>query len=235
NFQDIKKEYETNLAFQNKERTNKAIENDLRTILYLSTTDNTKGEPFLITWDSVFYGFRKKILEKFPQTLKFWYIYSPLKVVDRLSVMNFNLNPKSINLNIIALTETNYNYSTKTSSFLDVISQFFNNDNVNPNFIKKLNGLRKQTKDVENTSPIFEDFKEEDGGNIARLLLNIKNYYHSYESKFNFDDVIRIFESPVLEENIISILSNSVNNLNDKTIYSNINNLIEQNKQNSLC
>jgi hypothetical protein len=233
NFQEIKKEYETNLAFQSKERTNKAIENDLRTLLYLSTAYNANSESFLVTWDSVFYGFRKKILNKFPQ-LKFWYIYSPLKVVDRLSVMNFNLNPKSINQNIIALTETNYNYSTKTNSFLDVISQFFNKENVNQDFIKKLNGLRKKTQDVANTNPVFDDFNDdEDGGNITKLLLRIRNRYHSYESKFNFNDVIEIFELPDFEENIISVLSNSIKDLSDNTVivmYSNIDRLIEQNK-----
>lgn len=236
NFQEIKKDYEISLFDQKKERTITAIENDVRTILYLSTKDCTHGEPFLITWDSVFYGFRKKILDKYPPSaLNFWYIYSPLKIVDRLSVMNFNLNPKSINLNIITLTETNYNYSTKTNSFLDVISQFFNNENFNQDFLKKLNKLRKNTRDVENTSPTSDDFKDdEDGGEITRLLSKIKDRYSSYESKFKFNDVIEIFEQSNFEENIISILSNAINNFskeNIESMYLNIDKLIEQSKQ----
>ena len=233
-FQEIKKEYEINLFDQKKDRANKAIENDLRTILYLSTIENSYGEPFLITWDSVFYSFRKPLLAKHPE-FAFWYIYSPLKVVDRLSVMNFNLNPKSINLNIISLTETNYNYTTKTTSFLDVLSQFFGNENINNNFIKKLGSLRKNTRDIENINPTFEDFKEdEDGGNITKLLLKIRNRYSSYESKYNFNDVIGMFELPDFEEDIISILSATVSDFSTDKINSmfiDFDKLIECNKK----
>ena len=232
NFHEIKKEYEVSLSNQKKEKTNRAVENDLRTILYLSTTDNSSGEPFLITWDSAFYGFRKSLLKKHSE-LKFWYIYSPLKIVDRLSVMNFNLNPKSINLNVIALTETNY--ATKTTSFLDVLSQFFNKENINQSFVRKLNSLRKNTQDVENTNPISDDFKEdEDGGNVTKLLLKIRNRYTSRESKFNFSDVIKVFELPNFEENIISILSKAINDMSSDKINSmfvDFDNLIECNKQ----
>lgn len=234
NFQEIKKEYEINLFDQKKERTNKAIENDLRTILYLSTTDSTYGDPFLVTWDSVFYGFRRPLLAKHSE-FAFWYIYSPLKVVDRLSVMNFNLNPKSINLNVIALTETNYNYNTKTTSFLDVLSQFFSKKSINQDFVKKLNGLRKNTRDIENTNPTFEDFKDdEDGGNVTKLLFKIKNRYNSYESKFSFNDVIEVFELPKHEENIISILSSTIDDMSNDNINSmfvDFDKLIELNKK----
>ena len=236
NFQEIKKEYEINLLIQKKERTNKAIENDLRTILYLSTADNTYGDPFLVTWDSVFYSFRKPLLAKHSE-LAFWYIYSPLKVVDRLSVMNFNLNPESISLNVIALTETNYNYNTKTTSFLDVLSQFFSKKSINQSFVKKLNGLRKITRDIENINPAFEDFKDEDdGGNVTKLLFKIKNRYNSYESKFGFNDVIEVFELPKFEENIISILSATINNMSNDNIDSmlvSFDKLIELNKKES--
>jgi hypothetical protein len=63
----------------------------LRTILYLSKPENHisietghVNEPFLITWDSAFYEFRKA-LKNYPG-YSYWYIYSPLKFVDRLSV-----------------------------------------------------------------------------------------------------------------------------------------------------
>ena len=232
NFQEIKKEYEINIYDQKKYRTNKAIENDLRTILYLSTCDDD-DEPFLVTWDSVFYGFRKTFLTKHPE-LSFWYIYSPLKVVDRLSVMNFNLNPKSINLNVIALTESNYNYTTKSTSFLDVISQFFTKNNINQSFVKRLNTLRKTTRDIENTRPSFEDFTDdEDGKSITKLLLNIRNRYNSYESKYEFIDIIELFKHPNHEEEILNIFSDSIARMDDNKIdlmYKEFDKLIEINK-----
>ena len=70
NFQAIKKEYEIHLALSSKERAFNAIQNDLRTILYLSTRDyhyNESGvyeEPYLLTWDSSFYYIRKILMNQ---------------------------------------------------------------------------------------------------------------------------------------------------------------------------
>lgn len=66
------KEYEIALAYSDKRRSYTAIDNDLRMIIYLSDInrhiDRELGfhnEPFLVTWDKVFYEFRKIITSKF--------------------------------------------------------------------------------------------------------------------------------------------------------------------------
>ncbi len=81
------------------------------------------NEPFLITWDNTFYKARQKILESFPKK-NYWYIYTPAKLADRISLQNFQLNPTSINNNIVSLTESNFNIGSKTS-FIDLLSSIF--------------------------------------------------------------------------------------------------------------
>lgn len=244
NYLIIKKEYEISLAMQSKVRSAIATDNDLRTIIYLATKDYhqdqlTKefNEPFLITWDSAFYSFRKKLLTTHKE-LSYWYIYSPLKVVDRLSVMNFNLNSKSISLNIVALTETNFNYSSKTTSFIDVISSFFHTDDVSKlSIIHKLIDLKEDTKNIQEV-PSHEEFKESEEDNITQLLLNLKGHYHSYETKYKFDDLIEIFELPQFEDEIIYIFENALSKYrigqNLDNMFAKFDELISKNKKQTL-
>ena len=175
-----------NLAHAAKFRSHKAIQNDLRTILYLSTIDNHLDEngifeePYLISWDSAFYSIRHKLTNMPNNEYSFWYIYSPLKFVDRISVMNFNLNPDSINLNIIALTESNFNYSSKNASFLDVISSFFNKEDVSElTIISKLANLQTETRETNEEKHIEEFNEREDDGKLLTLLISIRNYFAS--------------------------------------------------------
>lgn len=240
NYQDIKKDYEISLAYQSKDRSFSARENDLRTIMYLSTKENhTKAstdeinEPFLITWDSAFYAFRKTLLNDHKE-LSYWYIYSPLKVVDRFSVMNFNLNPSSISLNIIALTESNFNYSAKTISFIDVISSFFNEKDMSKlNIINKLAELKNVSQNIDEV-PSDEEIKGRDDDTLTHLLLNLKSHYYSSDTKYKFDEIIQVFEMPKFENDIIKIFSNTIITYKVKTdlniMFEDFDNLIERNK-----
>jgi len=216
NFQKAKKDYEYELAMSGKFRSSNAIQKDVRTMLYLSNSDyhiNENGqidEPYLVTWDTSFHAVRKKILEDPTYGASFFYIYSPMKMVDRLSVMNFTLNPESINVNIIALTETNFNYTSKTSSFLDVISSFFNNEDLSKlGIIKKLATLNKETQESDKISH-HVDFTDEDESPILKLLSDIRNHYMSHDN-YDFKDLVKIFEDAELENSIIETLTFGIN------------------------
>jgi len=212
-YQEIKKDYEITLAYAGKGRSHKAREHDLRTILYLSNPENhidaktgQHSEPFLITWDSVFYGFRKELTRKH-RKLSYWYIYSPLKFVDRLSILNFKISPQSVTSNVIALAETNFNYSNRTNSFFDVISSLFNKEDVSKlSIIKRLADLRKETieqvSEADNSENIFDSAETP----LTSLLLDIRNHYGSSQSKHSLSKLINAFESEDNSDSIISII-----------------------------
>lgn len=240
NYANIKKDYEISLAYAEKNRSWKAREHDLRTILYLSTStdhvDENTGEvnePFLLTWDSAFYDFRKTLLGKHKK-FTYWYIYSPLKFIDRLSVMNFKIAPSSITHNVVALAETNFNYSTKTNSFFDVISDFFNQEDVSKlSILKKLADLKKETQDLDGKMSEEESILNVKEAPITKVLINIKDHYSSPKDKNSFEDVIRVFEDETFETDIIKILKTALKNFKaknwTKTTFSDLNNLIEKN------
>lgn len=235
NFQKLKKQYEIELSHSRKSRSNTAIENDVRTALYLSDSEyylNENGqidEPFLVTWDSTFHMLRKSVLSDPTFGASYWYIYSPTKLVDRLCMMNFNLNPKSINSNIIALTENNFNYSGRTSSFIDVVSTFFNTDNLSElGILRKLAALNNTTR-VEHVSSNENDFTDEDENPILKVLLNIRSHYSSSDT-YQFKDVIDIFENQKFENEIVTILQSAMKSPDHFKIYEDLDLLISSSK-----
>jgi len=217
NYGNVKREYEMSLAFSGKERSHTALGNDLRTILYLSTTENhistSNGiinEPFLITWDSAFYGFRKKLLASHKEC-NYWYIYSPLKFIDRLSVMNFKLMPHSISYNVIALAETNFNYSTKTISFFDLISSFFNKKDVSKmSILQKLADLKKSTHDLDGIPEHEVNMSDVDESPITKVLLDLRSHYNSHDEKNKFSDLIEVLEDESIVSEVYEIFNKAV-------------------------
>ncbi len=243
NFEKWMKEYESNLAYIRKERSYSARENDLRTILFLSipkyhTDDSIDppvfNEPYLITWDSAFYSSRKILRDK-NRDFSYWYIYSPLKFADRLSVMNFGVDPKSINYNVISLAETNFNYTSKTTGFFDVISSLFNKKDISElSLISKLIDLKEKTQSISET-PDIADVKDDDHSPVLDVLLDLRNHYSSPVSKYRSSDLIKVFETPELEQAIVAILERVVGEFikrrevnND--LYKDFDQLIEKNE-----
>ena len=145
------KEYDLHLLDKRYSKPRRAQNNDLICMLYLSEEcnhinpdSNLLDEPFFITWDSTFYTFRKKFLNKF-KGRSYFYIYTPMKFANRLSVMNLKINTACINYDIISLAENNFKYSNESISFIDTLSSFFRSDDANNwKLGQKLATMRKQ-------------------------------------------------------------------------------------------
>ena len=66
NFQQIKKEYEIMLLSTKRNRTNLAIENDVKAILLLHEDYQINNwTPFIVSWDFAFLDIRKRLKENF--------------------------------------------------------------------------------------------------------------------------------------------------------------------------
>lgn len=148
------KEYDLHLLDKRYSKPRRAQNNDLICMLYLSEEcnhinpdSNLLDEPFFITWDSTFYTFRKKFLNKF-KGRSYFYIYTPMKFANRLSVMNLKINTACINYDIISLAENNFKYSNESISFIDTLSSFFRSDDANNwKLGQKLATMRKQQEE----------------------------------------------------------------------------------------
>jgi len=212
-FQLFKKEYEIQLAYNDKFRPNKVIDNDIQLIIELSNLNNhldnrlaIRSEPFLVTWDREFYTFRKTLMDKFQNKgYGYFYIYSPSKLSDRISVASFKLNPKSIDYNIISLTENNFNLLYKTSSYIDILSYFFEKRDLSElQTAQKLLAMESHTKKVDGKVEKEEVF--DDSSDIQGVLLGIRKHYMDNVEAFTFNDLVRVFENNEMTENVLAII-----------------------------
>ncbi len=54
-----------------------------------------------------------------------WYIYTPLKFANTLSVLNFKIDANAINYNIVSIAEDRFNLSNDNISFMDLLNSFY--------------------------------------------------------------------------------------------------------------
>lgn len=205
------KEYDLHLLDKRYSKPRRAQNNDLICMLYLSEEcnhinpdSNLLDEPFFITWDSTFYTFRKKFLNKF-KGRSYFYIYTPMKFANRLSVMNLKINTACINYDIISLAENNFKYSNESISFIDTLSSFFRSDDANNwKLGQKLATMRKQQEEDSEIS----DFSV--GRQVYQpvdvVLKNIKDHYNN-DVKTSFEVIVKIFEKNEIADMIVDIIS----------------------------
>jgi|GEM_PF-837961 len=236
-FDELKKEYELSLTNLDLNRSYRARENDVLTLAYLCSRedhiDYETGEPFdhfFITWDSIFYDIRQSIKRKLgDSTYAYWHIYSPPKFVDRLSVMNFEINPESITYNLIALTESNFNNNEK-ENFVDVISSLFNAEEISElSLAKKLVNLEKKV--VFQERPEDFEIEQKTRSPLTEILLQLRSYYYKRKSEHSFDNLVKVLETDSYSDNVIDILKQNIKYYQNEgevnnTIYNDFDSLI---------
>lgn len=233
----IKREYEISLG--EKPKSARARENDVKTIMYLSDPklhiDDSIGmpdEPFLITWDYSFYAARKRVLERFSNR-GYWYIYTPSKFADRISLQNFQLNPTSINNNIVSLTESSFNTSSKTS-FIDLLSGIFTKEDLSDlDIAHKL--IRLETELKPTKEEVTSENVIEESSPLIRILLELRAHYSKNENKFGMDKLVSTLENNSNADLIFEIISSNVESWNymkkiKTDLFTRIDKLIEDNK-----
>lgn len=208
-YQKYQKEYETTLSYHKLEhKSYEARKNDLNTILYISKESQQKEDeisPYLITWDSSFYNVRNDF-RKFTE-LGYWYIYSPQKFSNTISILNFKIDPSSVNDNIISLVEENFNASNETISFIDLLNGLFDKEDVSEwalaqKFAKLRAKLAKEEEEEDKNKVEFKNLP------IDEFLLLILNTYQSNSNgNIKYADLTSLFQNNQYSDQIMDIIN----------------------------
>lgn len=205
-YDEYKTEYERVLAYNNiSSKSYSARTNDIHAIIFLSglisSFDNT---PYLITMDTSFFSAREAFRKKFNH-IGTWYIYSPQKIANTISVMNFQVNPTLINDNIVALAEANFNISNESISFIDLLSSFFiNGKRINEwKLASKLSNLRKSLLE---TSGDFIKMKFQNIP-VDEYLLLLCEYYNSVDSEYPFSEFQSLMSDNTYADDLARLFS----------------------------
>lgn len=234
------KEYETTLSYHNFEhKSYEARKNDLNTILFVSKELQLAEDeipPYLITWDTSFYKVRSDF-RKFSE-LGYWYIYSPQKFSNTLSILNFKIDPLSVNNNIISLVEENFNASNESISFIDLLNGLFDKDDISEwALARKFATLREKLLKEEDDKNKIE-FKNLPIDEFLLLIMN--TYQNNSIENIKYSDITSLFQNNNYSDRIMTIINKYIsdfkskdNKLKPEIIYE-MNILILENKQNRI-
>lgn len=229
------KEYEIEMSYHNFDKSYEARKNDLNMILYLAKEvqqDEDEISPYLISWDSSFYKVRTSF-RKFNE-LGYWYIYSPQKFSNTLSILNFKVDPMSVNNNIISLVEENFNASNETISFIDLLNGLFDKDDLSEWILaRKFAAMRDQLAKEE------DDRERVESRNlpIDELLLLVQSAYQNNSiEKIEYPDLMSLFKNNDYSDKIMAIFNEYIHDFKSdnrlkQEIIDKMNILILENKE----
>lgn len=208
NFADYKKEYEVILLKEGKDRTHRAVVNDVNQMI-LALTKDTDGDTYFTTWDSVVHLLRDKMLETaYNPDFKTFYIYNPSVLSNKLALESFNPEHSSLSNEVFAYADKEYDMSGKMRDLVDQLLPFLNpEEKGSRKLVRKLGYLRDlQLKQViQNNEPekdakalpveeVFsllipsKEMAEED----AEIWTRFKNFLSSEE---NTDYIMEVIEN----------------------------------------
>ena len=185
-----KKEYETSLAFMGFDsRSYTARRNDIYATLWCGNVFKTfENTPYLITTDTSFVGIRSRMVNKFDE-ISYWYVYSPQKISETLSLIDFKVDPSMIDDNIISLTESSFNTSNDTISFIDLLNTFVDDKKLSDwKLASKLSKMRKLR-----TCSVSENMFYNTNQPIDEFLLLLTEHYNARSEGYRFSDLKELF------------------------------------------
>lgn len=182
-----------------------ARHHDLKTFLYLSKLADEEGQTaYLITWDKSFYKVRESFT-KFKE-LNEWYIFSPQKFVNTLSVVNFKVDVDSLNNGVISIM-SDINSGNEQPSVIDLLNSLFTGKELKGiDFINAFKQMRlsllKQEDDIEMNATVP----------IDEMLDKIVSHYK--QSEQSFDRFVDVLVSPNKASLIIDVFRDSIGSFN---------------------
>ena len=183
------------------QKSHSARHHDLKAFLFLSKLADDEGQTaYLITWDKSFYKVRKSFA-KFKE-LNEWYIYSPQKFANTLSVVNFKVDVTTLNNSVLSIMN-DINSGNEQPSVIDLLNSLFSGKQLNGidfiNAFKQMRQsllIREEDKDDNNTVPIDE------------MLDRIVTHYKANDQSFS--KFVDLLISPVFSSSIIDVFKDSI-------------------------
>ena len=209
-----KKEYDitlSSLGYNN--RSYLAMKNDFHAVLWCGNRfDSFENTPYLITTDTSFVGIRNKMVDKF-KDLSYWYVYTPQKISETLSLIEFKVEPDMIDDNIISLAESNFNTSNDSISFIDILNTFIDEKKLTDwKLATKLSRIRKIR-----ISPVSDYSISVCNQPIDEFLSLLMELYTNRSTGYKFQDLKELFCNNDLADEIANCISNQLDSFKPGT------------------
>ena len=129
-FDDVKMDYVWYLHDKNKDKTELAINADVRQSLHITEElkflKNKEKEYYFVSWDNTLYHLRNKTKEMMEIAGRSYNIYKPNELAEKLAFRNFKISKESVSNEVFAYANSTYNVKDKIRSLYDnVLNPYF--------------------------------------------------------------------------------------------------------------
>lgn len=213
------KEFIKSLESKGKTKSYTAAKSDVKSVLVmteksLNTSDKTGlyTEPYLVTWDSSLRSLNENYREDANHGS--WKVFSPIHLANKLSIMNFKVDPSLISFEIVSLTEKNFSSANDKRRFIDTLALFVTPQTDNSWVLGKK--LIKLKEEQVSTLPDEEIEKLGDKNSLDAVLTRLYEFYSKPNSNPNFDLLTKAMQKEENTEILYDLIKKACLEWNDK-------------------
>ncbi len=198
--------FENCLIDKERVRGHDTIKNDSYMISTLFQSNLSVNEPIFVTWDLVFFNARKKYNEAIPAS-RLWHWFTPDRLNNHLSLLNFNLNADTITRDLLTVFDEKFNFYKKTQTLLDTISKVINiKTQVGKKYVNAINEFKTDYIYEVNSTPQSEPkiVEEKKAYPIEDIMFDLVRYYHKNTNGYSLEDFRKIFQDEALFSDVIN-------------------------------
>lgn len=189
----------TALFTENKSKSDLVLKNDAIMGLHLFETPIEESEPFFLTWDSMFSPFRKKYIKTYKKTkYLYWHLFSPMKFVNHMDLLNLHVDVDSLSDHVLTLIETD-EYKNHTSRIIDKFSKILDISGIDANKRRKyINIIHEEVfneREFPNIIEVESNELESEVKIVADLFEGLLNHYKDISA-----DSLATYTKHVLDE-----------------------------------
>ena len=222
----------TALFTENKSKSDLVLKNDAIMGIHLFETPIDESEPFFLTWDSMFSPFRKKYIKTYKKTKYLcWHLFSPMKFVNHMDLLNLQVDVDSLSDHVLTLIETD-EYKNHTSRIIDKFSKILDISGIDANKRRKyINIIHEEVFNEREFPNIIEAESNELESEVkigADLFEGLLNHYKDISA----DSLARYTKHVLNEDYFQSLLtiiketaSQGIDNISMDKFYEKIDNM----------
>ena len=199
-FADFKILYEKILLKKEKNKSERAIRNDVNQVLV--SLEHNDMDCYFATWDTTIHLLRDEILSE--NHYNYFNICNPAKLSNKIALENFNIDGSALTNDIFAYAEKEYDISNRVKSLLELIAPFLKGAGSKKLF-RKLGKIRKDQIEIMGSD--IGNEKEEKSLPIEEIfMLLIPNKEKEKEDKEIMDKFSKFMSSEENADYIIDIV-----------------------------
>jgi hypothetical protein len=193
--------------------------NDTLMVCHLGDKAFHDIDPTFVTWDSSFYGIRKRYVARY-RNGQLWHLFTPNKFLNHLQLLEFKIDASNVTSDFLTIID-GISLSEKTKNMLDLVGQLLD--------IEKEERRRYMTKfkefsmkyvyNIEDASSTEAEEIKLDFKPLEKVIAELFRYFNDQKNNRRFSDLKLLFANKEFFDEVVIVFQKALENyLKDKTV-----------------